>query len=358
MKGFLVSLVIVAVVGGVAWQQGFIKVGGAATASAHQPSPPPVMGSAVAGDSVLPPPPHGGHAPGQLAQSTQSASAGQAVDLGQTVREAAVRYAELAAHCDPTRHPEVVGLARVFSAALQATYGLPPERGASAQAQLLQYLEPIGASLFFSTTPYDNEPTGFVQRYTFQSGDNLGDVGRRFGMSVEYINMLRGRAPDDGLIHAGAALKVFNVKESGYLLHVDKSSFTCDLYIGGIFAKRYSIGHGAPGSQTPSGTSHIHNRSPEPSWTPPGSSVMLPYGHPDHIIGRYWLGIDPQIGKAGLGFHGYTGQGPATGGMYSNGCIRMQNDDMAEVYRILVPCMLDSQGRFITRAPMAVTIAD
>lgn len=348
MKGFLVSLVVLAAVGGVAWQQGFIKVGDAATTSNETATEPPASGGVVGGGaSALPPPP--GAAPG---------GSPAPVNLGNAVQQAAATYAQLAESGDPTRHPDVVGLARVFSAALKATYGLPDERAATAQAQLMQYLEPISANLFFSSTPYEGESTGFVQRYTFQSGDNLGDVGRRFGMSVEYINILRGRAPDDGLIHAGTPLKVFNVKQSGYTLHVDKSGYFCDLYIGDIFAKRYPIGHGAIGSETPSGTSHISNRSPEPSWTPPGSSVMLSYGHPDHIIGRYWLAIDPKIGEAGLGFHGFTGQGPATGGMYSNGCIRMQNDDMEELYQIMVPCMIDSAGQFITRAPMTVTIAD
>ena len=47
----------------------------------------------------------------------------------------------------------------------------------------------------------------------------------------------------------GETLKIVHAKEPGYDIYIDKSDFTLDIFVAGIFAKRYTIGHGAVGKR-------------------------------------------------------------------------------------------------------------
>ena len=153
-------------------------------------------------------------------------------------------------------------------------------------------------------------------------------------------------------------MKIIHAKEKGYDIHIDKSDFSLDLFVAGIFAKRYVIGHGAVETPTPTGTTFIDAREREPTWYEPSSNAEIPYGDPRHIIGPVWMRFNADaLGQSGLGIHGYTGEGAATQVKASNGCIRMANEDARELYNILVPCGMYSSG-FMSRAPMRVTIVD
>ena len=115
-----------------------------------------------------------------------------------------------------------------------------------------------------------------------------------------------------------------------------------DLYIGGIFARRFEIGHGADETPTPTGTTQITAREFKPQWTDPKTNRVYEYGEPGHILGPVWLAFDDKIGVNGLGIHGYTGDGQATGVRASNGCIRMKNDETRLLYKILVRCYIEN----------------
>ena len=56
----------------------------------------------------------------------------------------------------------------------------------------------------------------------------------------------------------------------------------------------------------------------------------FPYGDPENILGTHWLGLN----VPGYGIHG-TWDTNSIGKQATAGCIRLLNDDIAELYTIL-----------------------
>lgn len=264
-----------------------------------------------------------------------------------------------AAGKDPATSDQAPALARDFSAVLRSTYNQP--HLADLQRRLVdEILTPLADVMFFSRRRYLDDPTGVFGVHVVEPGDILDDIGRTYGLSYEFLNILRGRDTEDDSLKVGEQLKIVHAKETGYLLHVDKSDYFLDLYIAGLFARRYPVGIGAPETPTPTGTSFIDMREWQPDWTVPGTSRVLPWNHPENVLGPVWLRIaDSELGQSGIGFHGYNGDGPAVGVQASNGCIRLRNPDATQLYHLMVRCQYDRQtGAFISRAPMRVEIVE
>lgn len=258
---------------------------------------------------------------------------------------------------DPTTANDAPQIAAWYSQVLRGTYGKDALAG-MANELVTTRLTPLGNRLFFSPTPYLKDDSGLFTTHIIQEGENLDGIGRKYGMSYELINMMRGADPESGLYHPNDRLKVVNVKQSGYWLHVDKSDFRMDVYVGGVFARRYPVGIGEDVTPTPAGVTHITARVKYPQWTNPKTGEVIDYGQPGHILGPIWLAFDSKLGRNGLGIHGYTGaDGRATLVKASNGCIRMENDQALELYNIMVKCGMYQSG-FISRAPMNVKVVE
>ena len=77
----------------------------------------------------------------------------------------------------------------------------------------------------------------------------------------------------------------------------------------------------------------IEEKVPEPPWSPPGRTP-LPYGHPENILGTRWMGFKPTPEYAGFGIHGTT-KDETIGEAASNGCVRMHNADVEELFDLI-----------------------
>lgn len=247
-------------------------------------------------------------------------------------------------------------LARQYSAVLRETYGFPA-LAPLAERLVEQRLRPLADKIFFSSVPYLKDPSGFIVPYEIDG--QLNDIGRKFGLSYQLINLMRGVEPENGLYHEGDQIKIAKVLDhGGYWLHIDKSDYRMDVYIGGVFARRYPIAHGADETPTPTGETIIEGRVKDPQWTDPKTGNIYDAGDPNNILGGVWLPFHNRIGRQGLGIHGYTGEdGQATHARASNGCIRMTRDDAQDLYNILVPAAYYQSG-FKSRAPMRVVIVE
>jgi hypothetical protein len=299
----------------------------------------------------------GGAAATTVAATTAPAASGELpAAIAALKSQTDAKWAELtAAGTDPTTNQQAPALALAYSQVLKATYGRDDLNGL-AQQLIDERLAPLAAKLFFSPTPYLKDSTGLFELVPID--DKLDNIGRKYGMSYQFINIMRGSDAEDGLYHAGDQIKVVNVKEKGYFMHIDKAEFHMDVFVGDVFIRRYPIGHGAPETPTPAGTTEIRAREKYPQWTDPKTKRVFQYGEDGHILGPVWLAFTNSLGRSGLGIHGYTGaDGNATEVLASNGCIRMDNDQALELYNIVVPCGVFS-GKFITRAPMKVTVID
>ena len=142
-------------------------------------------------------------------------------------------------------------------------------------------------------------------------------------------------------------MKIVHAKEPGYDIYIDKSDFTLDIFVAVVFSP----------SVIPSVTeqSKRQRQLEQPILMPESVSQRGMSRAPmkkfltviRHVIGPVWMRFNAdQLGQSGLGIHGYTGEGEATGVLASNGCIRMANHDARELYNILVPCGMYQSGSY------------
>ncbi len=228
--------------------------------------------------------------------------------------------------------PAAVKLAKLYGEVLKGLYN-QPAFSAFSQSLVDTRLAPLGAEIFFTRNRFAGQGEGLVDVHTVASGENLNLIGKRFGTTHQQLNRMRGKDPEAGDLRANEQLKVLRIKDSGgSLVHVDKSEFFADLYVGGVFVRRYPVTHGAVESPTPVGTTKVTNVVFDPPWTNPHDGKVYPPGDPGNILGGVWCALDPDgINANGIGFHGYTGPNGGMRKMASNGCIRFENDSIKEV---------------------------
>jgi hypothetical protein len=105
-------------------------------------------------------------------------------------------------------------------------------------------------------------------------------------------------------------------------------SRTLELYQGGILLKEYPVAIGKPSTPTPVGDFTINEKEVNPCWYPPGKGYIVPSG-PNNPLGYRWLGIAPMYG-----IHG-TNAPWSIGTAVSNGCIRMQEEDVEDLFELI-----------------------
>ncbi|MBK7643397.1 MAG: L,D-transpeptidase [Planctomycetes bacterium] len=96
----------------------------------------------------------------------------------------------------------------------------------------------------------------------------------------------------------------------------------------------WPVGVGKPGSDTPRGSYTVGEKSTDPTWFRPGEAPV-PAGDPRNPLGTRWIawvGSDGE--KTHLGFHG-TRNPESIGQDESEGCVRMLNRNVEELYQIL-----------------------
>ncbi|MGI5868988.1 MAG: L,D-transpeptidase family protein [Kiritimatiellia bacterium] len=169
--------------------------------------------------------------------------------------------------------------------------------------------------------------------YAVKSGDSLSKIAARYNcpsLLIQKANNIQ----DAAKIRIGQTL-VFPERPA-FSVRVSKSRNTLELFLGGKFFKHYSVGTGAQ-AKTPAGTFKIVDKISEPPWWPGDGSPMVRYGDPKNILGTHWLALEatgdtPRV--RGYGIHG-TWDNSTIGKQSSAGCVRMRNDDVAEVFMLL-----------------------
>lgn len=183
----------------------------------------------------------------------------------------------------------------------------------------------INVQLFLSASPTPEKKT-----YIVQPGDSLDKIARLNKTTVDLIRKMN--KVDGNLIYPGGRLLV---PAAPFVIQVDKSARTLDLTMNGKLFKRYSVGLGVNG-KTPVGKFQTVVHQTNPDWTPPGGGIIK-FGDPRNILGTRWMSIQdatrPEI--KGFGIHG-TPLRDSIGTETSNGCVRMLNEDVEELY-LLIP---------------------
>lgn len=109
---------------------------------------------------------------------------------------------------------------------------------------------------------------------------------------------------------------------------INLPSRTLSLFAGAEFVKEYPIAIGKPSTPTPLGDFYIMNKEVDPDWYPPNGNAVVPSG-PDNPLGYRWMGFLPLYG-----IHG-TNAPWAIGLTVSNGCVRMLEPDVEELFEVV-----------------------
>lgn len=188
-------------------------------------------------------------------------------------------------------------------------------------AEIETFLNDLAMPLLASQRPM----TGKIE-YVVKSGDYLGKLAATFNTPVALIakaNNIQG-----AIIRIGETLRLLDGNQHLFAIRVSKSRNDVLLTLDGHYFKRYPAATGR-NSKTPTGTYKITDKIVHPAWHKPGGPA-IPYGHPDNLLGTHWLALD----LPGYGFHG-TWDPTSIGNQTSDGCIRLLNDHIEELYTIL-----------------------
>lgn len=171
--------------------------------------------------------------------------------------------------------------------------------------------------------------------YIVQPGDSIDRIARRhaspghigFADLLFYSNRIRGPRERPNL-RAGDRIRIFDADMS---IEVSKSRNDLVLFMNGKFFKRYPVGTGEFGS-TPVGEFTVDPRGilREPAWPCRDTGRLIPYGSPDNPLGTRWIGFN----IPGYGIHGTT-QPETIGYPLSDGCVRMYNEDVEELFMLV-----------------------
>jgi lipoprotein-anchoring transpeptidase ErfK/SrfK len=159
--------------------------------------------------------------------------------------------------------------------------------------------------------------------YMIKPGDTLTKIAREFKTTPELIKKSNGLS-DDKII-PGRKIKVW---KAPFSIVVDKSQNILLLKSDEEIMKTYIVSTGKNNS-TPVGNFKITSKLINPTWFKAGA--VIPAGSPKNILGTRWLGLD----RPSYGIHGTT-EPQSLGRQATQGCVRMTNQDVEELY-IIVP---------------------
>ena len=174
-----------------------------------------------------------------------------------------------------------------------------------------------------------------AQDITVAAGDSLISMRKKALETDPQLLVCTGQiARANGLknerIHPGQKLRV--PKDRARVV-VDLSAHLVLYYMGEELTAFWPCGVGAQNSPTKAGGYTVGEKTREPMWFRPGAAPV-PYGDPMNPLGTRWIEwIDEQGRSSGFGFHG-TNEPQSIGRDGSQGCIRMRDADVEELFEI------------------------
>lgn len=170
------------------------------------------------------------------------------------------------------------------------------------------------------------------ESYVVQKGDSLAKIASDNNTTLDLLVKCNELNPSNPVIRPGKAIKIF---KGNWKVEVSKKRFKLYLYNAGNLFKVYNVGFGSL-DKTPAGTFEIDVKKKEPAWSREGKQI--PYGAKENILGTRWMSLKPAAESNSVlknfGIHG-TGSPAEIGKANAEGCIRLNNDDINELYMIV-----------------------
>jgi lipoprotein-anchoring transpeptidase ErfK/SrfK len=196
--------------------------------------------------------------------------------------------------------------------------------------EMRRMLDEINKELFFSNKP---SPDSVVVEV--QPGDTLSGIAKQQGRDVYFtqVIMLVNGISDARRIRAHQRLKI---PQGTFSAVAQKHAHRLIVLLNGDYIKEYPVAFGAPESPTPEGKFEMAiSKAKDPDWTDPDGHVYK-FGDPKNVLGTRWMAFQETADHHGLGIHGTTDP-ESIGKDVSNGCIRMRNTDVEEIFGMLAP---------------------
>jgi len=244
--------------------------------------------------------------------------------------------AVIARALDQVRHPDMEAAVKLldagkkFEARAMLTQLILATPDGPVREKIKKMLDAINAELFFSRAPSPD-----AKFYRVKKGDSLSGIVKKFGKDyyfsalVMQINNIRSPKK----LQINQRLKI---PQGTFSARVRKSAYRLTIFLNGHYIKEYPIGIGARSSPTPVATFAVaNNKQVNPHWTAPDGHVYK-FGEPGNILGTRWIGFVETDRHQGLGIHGTNDAGSIRKNV-SNGCIRMLNKDIEEIFGMLMP---------------------
>lgn len=228
-------------------------------------------------------------------------------------------------------HPEIVLPLPSSSKTLPQTAPVPARESIKATPQLEQVAQVQAVEI-----PQAKETAAFKSfisstldahsvAHEVKAGDTLTGISKKTHVTADLIRRINHIEGDKLIL--GSKLKIPTVKLS---VVVDKSQNSLILKGDEEVFKTYVVSTGANNS-TPVGVFKITNKLINPTWYKSDGKV-IPYGDPANLLGTRWMGLT----KKGYGIHG-TLEPEKLGQQITDGCIRMKNEEVEELYGFLTP---------------------
>lgn len=158
--------------------------------------------------------------------------------------------------------------------------------------------------------------------YEVKRGDTLTKIAKEFNTTIELIMKSNNLGSDR--ITPGMKIKVW---KTPFTIFVDKSQNILLLKSQEEVFKAYIVSTGK-NNCTPVGNFKVTTKLTNPTWFKSGA--VIPPDSADNVLGTRWMGFD----LAGYGIHG-TIEPQNLGKQVTEGCVRMNNSEVEELYTII-----------------------
>jgi len=199
---------------------------------------------------------------------------------------------------------------------------------------------------------------GKAQTIQVMAGDNLYELGLRYGYAIEHFAFANGLPVQlsvprtQEIIVPSRRILPANPPADGLVVNLPERGVY--LFRNGEFDRFYPIAIGQPGRfATPTGQFQLVSRVKDPTWMPPewaglGTDTVVPAG-PNNPLGDRWMGLS----MPGLGLHSTT-QPNSIGSAASHGCMRMypsMSHDLFDKVKVGMPVRIEYEPVRLGRDP-------
>jgi lipoprotein-anchoring transpeptidase ErfK/SrfK len=201
-----------------------------------------------------------------------------------------------------------------------------------------QFLNQINAIVVFSTKRFADDEFGGT--FTVPPGGVLAKIAQSHEVSPDLLMRING-ITDARRLRAGQNIKVLN---GPFHALVSKGQFSLELWLGepqakgSMYITSFPAGLGKDDS-TPSGVWAVQNKLKNPAYYSPRGQGIIAADDPKNPLGEFWIGLTGTdghaVGKTSYGIHG-TVDPNSIGKQESMGCIRLKNEDVAQVFDMLL----------------------